>query len=289
MNLNQLHYFSVTARHQHFTRAAEELFISQPSLSYAISTLEEELGVKLFEKKGRNVSLTRQGALFLTHVERALSEIHQGREALQHMNNESENHLSIAAYSSYIGEHSLPDLMKRFSADLQDDELCFSFFQSDDDEMLSGIKSAKYDIAFLSSIPQAEAMTILPLSELPLYAIMPQNFPWISDAISLSELVRHPLIITENSPASRTLLNLFPESTISGRVRNRSAMLDLAAADFGIAVDYAAFGIEASGLRAVPVISPECHCTPCIAYKTNRDISSTMLNFLNFIQDQIIQ
>ena len=73
MNLNQLTYFAVTARHQHFTRAAEELFISQPSLSYAISSLEEELGIRLFEKKGRNVVLTKYGRLFLGHVERALA------------------------------------------------------------------------------------------------------------------------------------------------------------------------------------------------------------------------
>ena len=53
MNLNQLHYFSKLAEVEHYTKAAEELKISQPSLSHAIGSLEKELGTRLFEKQGR--------------------------------------------------------------------------------------------------------------------------------------------------------------------------------------------------------------------------------------------
>ena len=56
MNLNQLHYFVKLADTEHYTKAAEELNISQPSLSHAISMLENELGTKLFEKRGRKYS-----------------------------------------------------------------------------------------------------------------------------------------------------------------------------------------------------------------------------------------
>ena len=61
MNLNQLIYFASLAQLQHVTRASEKLNIAQPSLSKAIANLEQELGVDLFEKQGRNVVLTRQG------------------------------------------------------------------------------------------------------------------------------------------------------------------------------------------------------------------------------------
>ena len=50
MNLNQLHYFAKLAEVEHYTKAAEELSISQPSLSHAVSSLEKEIGTKLFEK-----------------------------------------------------------------------------------------------------------------------------------------------------------------------------------------------------------------------------------------------
>ena len=57
MNLNQLQYFKILAQEEHYTRAAQMLSITQPSLSHAIAQLEEELGTRLFEKKGRNLSL----------------------------------------------------------------------------------------------------------------------------------------------------------------------------------------------------------------------------------------
>lgn len=53
MNLSQLQYFKVLAQEEHYTRAAQMLSITQPSLSHAISQLEQELGTRLFEKKGK--------------------------------------------------------------------------------------------------------------------------------------------------------------------------------------------------------------------------------------------
>lgn len=64
MNLNQLRYFVTLAHLEHYTKAAEELRISQPSLSHAISTLEKEIGTSLFRKQGRNVVLTKYGSFF---------------------------------------------------------------------------------------------------------------------------------------------------------------------------------------------------------------------------------
>ena len=75
MTLNQLTYFQKIAELEHFSRAAEELNISQPSLSRSIDTLEQELGLPPFEKQGRNVALTKYGRIFLEHTERILAEV----------------------------------------------------------------------------------------------------------------------------------------------------------------------------------------------------------------------
>ena len=74
MNLSQLKYFVTLARLEHYTKAAEELEISQPSLSYAMTMLEQELGTKLFQKKGRNIVLTKYGKFFLDYVEQSLQD-----------------------------------------------------------------------------------------------------------------------------------------------------------------------------------------------------------------------
>ena len=71
MNLFHLRYFVQLAETKHYTRAAEQLCITQPSLSHAINQLENELGVPLFEKSGRNTELTRFGEHFLIWAARS--------------------------------------------------------------------------------------------------------------------------------------------------------------------------------------------------------------------------
>lgn len=73
MNLSQLNYFKKLAEVLHYTRAAQELFITQPTLSGAISSLEKELGAPLFERNGRSVLLTPYGEVFYEHVCLALA------------------------------------------------------------------------------------------------------------------------------------------------------------------------------------------------------------------------
>ena len=71
MNFQSLVYFKTVAELQHYTKAASTLFITQPALSKAIHNLEVELGVTLFQKEGRNVTLTPSGAVFYEYVKRA--------------------------------------------------------------------------------------------------------------------------------------------------------------------------------------------------------------------------
>ena len=79
MNLFQLRYFVTLAKMQHYTKAAHELCITQPSLSHAISQLEAELGVALFEKSGRNTTLTSFGEEFLICANRTLARSEERR------------------------------------------------------------------------------------------------------------------------------------------------------------------------------------------------------------------
>ena len=83
VNYNYLRYFSVLAQLEHYTLAAARLEISQPSLSSAIRNLEDELGVRLFEKAGRNIRLTEEGRYFQKKVDSAMGELAEATEALQ--------------------------------------------------------------------------------------------------------------------------------------------------------------------------------------------------------------
>ena len=83
MNLLHLRYFVELAPTQHYTHAAEQLCITQPSLSHAIAQMEGELGVPLFEKRGRNVALTHFGEQFLTCAQQTLATLDEGVDALR--------------------------------------------------------------------------------------------------------------------------------------------------------------------------------------------------------------
>ena len=72
MNRNQLKYFVAAAEHRSFTKAAEQMYISQPTLSRHIADLENTLNVELFERTTRKVSLTAAGVLFLNEAKQII-------------------------------------------------------------------------------------------------------------------------------------------------------------------------------------------------------------------------
>lgn len=79
MDLLQLKYFQMVARLEHMTKASKELRIAQPSLSQTLAKLEDDLGVPLFDRRGRSIRLNESGKAFLQRVERAFYELEEGR------------------------------------------------------------------------------------------------------------------------------------------------------------------------------------------------------------------
>lgn len=118
MNLSQLHYFKKLAEVLHYTRAAQELFITQPTLSGAISSLENELEVSLFERSGRSVNLTPQGEIFYEHVCLALRAIDDGVAAVQDRGHSIVGSISLGTTFT-VQDGYLPLLMKGLLRSLQ--------------------------------------------------------------------------------------------------------------------------------------------------------------------------
>lgn len=96
MQLLQLEYFRTVAELEHFSKAAERLHISQSSLSSTISKLEEELGVKLFERVGRRVRLSQCGASFYNNLNRMFMNLEAGKQELLDLMSEDRGTVSIA-------------------------------------------------------------------------------------------------------------------------------------------------------------------------------------------------
>lgn len=116
MELFQLRYFVAAARALHFSRAAEQLYVSQPSLSLQISKLETELGTPLFHRQGRRVSLTDAGYTLLPLAERILDQEAEARRAVQQVAGLERGRLALCALPA-LDQHLLPPWLARFRRD----------------------------------------------------------------------------------------------------------------------------------------------------------------------------
>ena len=113
MNLSQLYYFKRLAELQHYTKAAQELSITQPSLSGAIHSLEDELGVDLFHKKGRNIVLTKNGSEFYVYVSSALRELDKGIDIMQERASKLKGKIEVGCINALLSDF-LPRVVNEF-------------------------------------------------------------------------------------------------------------------------------------------------------------------------------
>ena len=148
MDLLQLRYFQAVARHEHVTRAAGELRVAQPALSRSIARLEAELGVRLFERRGRRVALNRFGTAFLARVNTALSQLDQARQELDDAAGLARGSVALAAETL----RTVTDLTASFLTSHPD--VSFRLYQSPAPVMAAQLQAGHVDLCLASqSLP----------------------------------------------------------------------------------------------------------------------------------------
>ena len=113
MELRQLRYFLAVADCSNFTRAAEKVAISQPSLSVQIAALEEELGAPLFDRLGRHVALTEPGRVFRDHAQRVIRETELATQSVRDLTGAEQGRLVVGVLST-VNSYLIPPLVCRF-------------------------------------------------------------------------------------------------------------------------------------------------------------------------------
>lgn len=111
MDFNHLVYFKKVAELQNMTRAAEELIMTQPALSRVIHNLEEEVGVKFFERSGKNIVLNKNGEIFLKYTNQIMEALEQAKREIYHLDQEKKTGITIVMRTAMS---FLPFLMKNF-------------------------------------------------------------------------------------------------------------------------------------------------------------------------------
>ena len=208
MNLYHLRYFVTLAHMEHYTRAADLLAITQPSLSHAISSLESELGVKLFKKNGRNVTLTKYGKSFLTDAEDVLQKLDASVGSLQ-LAGKGEGHIDIA-FLRTLGSDFVPRILRRFLDENQGKQIDFALHCDKviTNEILKGIKEQKYDIGFCSKINDEPLIEFIPVAKQDLVVIVPPDHPFASKSeIHLEETLEYKQIIYKSGSGLRHIID----------------------------------------------------------------------------------
>jgi DNA-binding transcriptional LysR family regulator len=208
MELQQLEYFRVVARTQHVTQAAEELAITQPALSRAMARLERDLGVALFDHRGRSVKLNRYGQAFLRHVERALAAIEEGRRELVDLADRDAGVIAFG-FAHALGTRVVPDLIASFRQ--QHPRARFQLLQNASHIILAELEAGDVDLALVSPVPPtSERIESIELASEELFLAVPQDHRFAKRrSVRLAELRDDTFVCLRQGYGLRSLTDQF--------------------------------------------------------------------------------
>lgn len=192
MEIRQLITFKRVAELKNYTRAAESLSLTQPTISYQLKLLEEEIGQKLFELEGRKATLTLAGEKFLPFVERILAEMEDSKRMMENINVGERGSVTIAAIGSST-VYVLPELLYQFQT--ANPHIEISLRTAGGDEIRELVKQNQVDLGIVGShVPISEFAT-LPLFEDRIGPFVHASHPLAKkQKITFAELAREPLI-----------------------------------------------------------------------------------------------
>lgn len=150
MELRQLRYFMEVARREHVSEAAEHLHVAQSAISRQIANLEDELGVDLFQREGRNVKLTSIGKLFLEHTETAMKAIDYAKEQVDEYLDPERGTIKIG-FPTSLSSHLLPTIISAFKENHPN--VAFHLRQGSYKFLIESVKKRDINIAFLGPVP----------------------------------------------------------------------------------------------------------------------------------------
>lgn len=288
MNLRQLEFFKLLADTQHMTQAAQLLNTTQPNLSHSMAELEKELEAKLFEKKGRNIQLTKYGKFFYTYVANALEELNKGERALKELIS-PEKGLIDFGFIYTAGSYLVPLLMKEFSAIPENKEIRFNLFQGNSSDMRELLVNEEIDIAITSKFKEDEQLNYELLTEQEIVMIVPKNHPLaVHESLSIKEINSYPFISFNKRSGLRPYIDqLLTTSSITPNivceVEEDHTMLGFVEHDFGIALIPKIPSISAYNVKEIHLQDNLFPRYIYLATKKEHFLSPAAIRFKDFI------
>lgn len=236
----RLRVFRAVAHHLNFSRAAEELLLTQPAVTQQIKALEDEFGVSLFDRGGGRISLTPGGAALLPFADRLKTLADEATAAVAAAYGEQAGELFIGA-SQTIGQYLLPIFVASFLH--AHPQVRVIVRSGNTDEMLEALIRGDIQIALVEGPEHRRDLHIECFMEDHLVLVVPTTHAWAGQQVSLDDLRAEPVLMREFGSGSRRILEqalqaagLRPkELTIRMELNSNEALLNAVEAGLGVA------------------------------------------------------
>lgn len=246
MNENQLRYFISAAESRSFTKAAEEHYISQAAITLQIRTLEDSLGVQLFDRHSRPIQLTPAGAAFLREARIVLDQIDRAVARVQETSVGYSGTLHLG-YTKGFERSRLPLVLRNFHDEFPN--VLLAAHRKDDDILSSALRSREYDMVFTwdcTELCRSDSVDTCLVERSPLVAAMSERHP-LSRRTRLrrEELQGEPILMMTlsaggDSSGDARFLSLYEDAGFRPEIVFRSndaeSILMMVAAEEGIAI-----------------------------------------------------
>lgn len=211
----RLNVFISVARNLNFTRAADELHISQPAITRHIQELEATYKTQLFERSRGKISLTPSGKIFLKHAEAIIESYKALKLEMNLLNGNFTGELRVGA-STTIAQYMLPPVLAKFISMYPDIHL--SVITGNTQQIEEALEEHKIDIGLIEGNQRKQTLKYIPFKkdELVLITNCKNN---TADEITLEELTRLPLVLRETGSGT---LNVIEEALATRGIKMES-------------------------------------------------------------------
>jgi DNA-binding transcriptional LysR family regulator len=190
-----------TAKWGNLTKAAQELHITQPSVSYTIKQMEEALGVKLFDRLSKGVRLTSEGSALLEYVEKSFTLLQTGEEKIQSLKNLTSGELRIGA-SGPIIKHVLLSYLDEFHASYP--EVRIRLYQGKTSHIVKRLKDGHIDFGLIHMPVNDKSIEVKPLLNIQDCFVVGKSYCDLSiHPISTEQLIEIPLLLLSQESSTR--------------------------------------------------------------------------------------
>jgi LysR family transcriptional regulator, low CO2-responsive transcriptional regulator len=207
VTLRQLRVFSAVARHLSFGKAADELHLTPPAISMQIKELEEQVGLPLFDRGGRNVALTVTGEYLLVYVRKILATLKDAEDAVARLSGLQTGRLTIGMVST--AKYFVPRLMARFRAEHPGIEVRLAI-GGNREQLVALLQANEVDLAIMGRPPRELATRAEPFAVHPHVIVTPPDHPLVKAGHApAAALADYEFLIREEGSGTRAAMEKF--------------------------------------------------------------------------------